>query len=71
MLDVYNVSTLAVEWIEMVVDGKATRVGFEVSTLAVEWIEISARRRVYQCLCVSTLAVEWIEISLALKSILA
>ena len=56
------VSTLAVEWIEILFS-KTDTTAIKVSTLAVEWIEISCvfiPRLLYYG--VSTLAVEWIEI---------
>ena len=58
---VTSVSTLAVEWIEiMVVSHSFTH--SPVSTLAVEWIEMPKGYRLYTEIAVSTLAVEWIEI---------
>ena len=55
------VSTLAVEWIEIVtlVYRHAEPL---VSTLAVEWIEIAVQVIICMFTFVSTLAVEWIEI---------
>ena len=56
------VSTLAVEWIEIEINGQGWD-GAIVSTLAVEWIEIEINGQGWDgAICVSTLAVEWIEI---------
>ena len=60
---VYIVSTLAVEWIE-IVTMSAEEDGEIVSTLAVEWIEIYQQILPVGLTEVSTLAVEWIEIPL-------
>ena len=55
------VSTLAVEWIE-IVPGICDGPNHCVSTLAVEWIEIHSDLYCRHPVAVSTLAVEWIEI---------
>ena len=59
-----NVSTLAVEWIEILLNPSYHFLLPLVSTLAVEWIEIFLIRSESGCVVsrVSTLAVEWIEI---------
>ena len=55
-----QVSTLAVEWIEIRLHHGQITV-MVVSTLAVEWIEIHHYRITITSIWVSTLAVEWIE----------
>ena len=55
------VSTLVVEWIEIIAR-EASRASNTVSTLVVEWIEIDLQRLIYSSSSVSTLVVEWIEI---------
>ena len=55
------VSTLAVEWIEILRKQRRT-LNLKVSTLAVEWIEIYLLLYYAFLSRVSTLAVEWIEI---------
>ncbi len=62
------VSTLAVEWIE-IVDIAACTIHTTVSTLAVEWIEIIHPFLNYIGFQVSTLAVEWIEMIVIQKLI--
>ena len=61
-----EVSTLAVEWIEIAIINEGIRTGV-VSTLAVEWIEIGCVLEKAICRRVSTLAVEWIEIFTSLS----
>ena len=56
-----NVSTLAVEWIE-IISLAPISTPLVVSTLAVEWIEITKNVTEEIKQVVSTLAVEWIEI---------
>ena len=56
-----SVSTLAVEWIEIMYV-VTIQCAYFVSTLAVEWIEIINWTRLKRKPLVSTLAVEWIEI---------
>ena len=56
----HNVSTLAVEWIE-IMDRLYLHFPVAVSTLAVEWIEINDTFNKTTVIQVSTLAVEWIE----------
>ena len=55
------VSTLVVEWIEIVAPGSGGINGSRVSTLVVEWIEIPIGRHGGWLIFVSTLVVEWIE----------
>ena len=62
--EVFRVSTLAVEWIEIMCAHQIAA-AVDVSTLAVEWIEIKCSNRTHPTPKVSTLAVEWIEITLA------
>ena len=59
-----NVSTLAVEWIE-IISLAPISTPLVVSTLAVEWIEITKNVTEEIKQVVSTLAVEWIEIDTA------
>ena len=60
-LPVLPVSTLAVEWIE-IISSNSSICRNRVSTLAVEWIEIVPATCLLHASGVSTLAVEWIEI---------
>ena len=56
------VSTLVVEWIEILPGRPALPCLPAVSTLVVEWIEIAIRSAPLASVIVSTLVVEWIEI---------